>query len=371
MNIQAVKEQSHPKLSTLQFIFLIVGAQVKTGILTLPRDLAEVSGTDGWISLLAAWLISLVMGFFIIHTAKKHPDDTLFDLLTRYFGPWIGNLFVLALVGFSFFIVLVVANINVHIFLLFALPHASNYGLMALLLLPLYMVLKNGLNVAGRYNELLFYMLCWMPLFLLVPLKHGHLLNLLPVLKDGWNPVWHGMSTAMFSFYGFELAYLFYPFLANKKAALKGLVIANSITLVTYLFFTFVCYIYFSPDEIKEYKWPPLIELQSIEFSFVERFEVVFLPFFLMVYFTTLIPYLFKSVHGLTRIFHKQDHKPILRVLIVCILLLSIFYSPSYTDLEKYFDWWGYVAIIICFFFPPLFWLYVQTVHLVKKWRGV
>ena len=38
-------------ISLSQFIFIIHGAQVGTGILFLPRTLAEKSGTDGWLVL--------------------------------------------------------------------------------------------------------------------------------------------------------------------------------------------------------------------------------------------------------------------------------------------------------------------------------
>ncbi|MGR5965169.1 GerAB/ArcD/ProY family transporter [Bacillus cereus] len=38
-------------LSLSQFIFIIHSAQVGTGILFLPRTLAEKTGTDGWLVL--------------------------------------------------------------------------------------------------------------------------------------------------------------------------------------------------------------------------------------------------------------------------------------------------------------------------------
>lgn len=40
------------KITLMQYILLIHGIQMGIGILTLPRELAEKSGTDGWIAII-------------------------------------------------------------------------------------------------------------------------------------------------------------------------------------------------------------------------------------------------------------------------------------------------------------------------------
>lgn len=53
-------------ITLMQFILLIHGVQMGVGILTLPRELAEKAGTDGWIGIIISWFIATVASMIII-----------------------------------------------------------------------------------------------------------------------------------------------------------------------------------------------------------------------------------------------------------------------------------------------------------------
>jgi len=106
-------------------------------------------------------------------------------------------------------------------------------------------------------------------------------------------PILYTVKTTVIAFLGFEMAFLFYPYLQNKKAAAKGIVIANTLTLVVYLHITFICFIYFSPEEITQFLWPTLTLVKPIQFPFLERMEIVFVSFYIFLFSTSGIPYLF------------------------------------------------------------------------------
>ena len=74
------------QITFFQYIFLIHGVQLGVGILTLPSELAEKAGTDGWISIIIGWFISTLAGLLIVQVMKKYPNGTIIDLLTHYFG---------------------------------------------------------------------------------------------------------------------------------------------------------------------------------------------------------------------------------------------------------------------------------------------
>ncbi|KHF30211.1 Spore germination protein [Anoxybacillus sp. BCO1] len=77
---------------------------------------------------------------------------------------------------------------------------------------------------------------------------------------------------------------MFYPFLKEKKHAVKAMVIANSISAFTFLLITITLFYFFSPDETPLLIWPTLSLLKTIEFPFIERFEVIFLSFYFVCY---------------------------------------------------------------------------------------
>ncbi len=160
---------------------------------------------------------------------------------------------------------------------------------MILLSIPMLMLACKGVLIISRYAVFTVFFTLWMPLLLFIPLKDGHWIYLLPLLKEGWIPVLNTVKSTIIAFLGFEFAFILYPYLNNKSSAKKGIVIANLITLFLYLQVTFVSFVYFSPDGITKFLWPTLSLVTPFHFSFLERFEIIFLSFYLFIIFDSCI----------------------------------------------------------------------------------
>jgi len=91
---EIMKKYAYNEITLMQYIILINGVQVGTGVLSLPRVLAEKAGTDGWIAILIGWIFSTISGVFIVKTAARYPEDTIYDILIRLFGKIVGKAFV-------------------------------------------------------------------------------------------------------------------------------------------------------------------------------------------------------------------------------------------------------------------------------------
>ncbi|PGS87913.1 spore gernimation protein, partial [Bacillus cereus] len=64
--------------------------------------------------------------------------------------------------------------------------------------IPTFLVARNGPRIIGRYSELTFYMMLWIPLFFLIPLKeHGSWMPFFPLLKEGWKPIFTAVPTTI------------------------------------------------------------------------------------------------------------------------------------------------------------------------------
>ena len=87
----------------------------------------------------------------------------------------------------------------------------------------------------------------------------------------------------------------------------KGIVLANLITLFIYLQVTFVSFVYFSPDGITKFLWPTLSLVTPFHFSFLERFEIIFLSFYLFIIFDSCIPYIFTASDGINQLLNKKQ----------------------------------------------------------------
>jgi spore germination protein (amino acid permease) len=347
------------KITVMQYIFLIHGVQLGVGILTLPRQLAEKAGTDGWMVIILSWLLSTSVSLIIIQIMKRHPNGTILDLLTRYFGRWIGKA---ATVLFALYFALLanVVFIREALFIQsWVLPHTETYILILLLTIPSYMIVRKDITILGRYSELVFFMTLWTIFIYLIPLRYGNWLHLLPVLKEGMMPILTAVQMASFSFIGFEIAFFLYPFLQKKEKAALGVVTANTLTLLAYLVITIGAFVFYSPDEITVYQEPTINVFKVIEFKFIERLEIVFFSFYIFVISTTVLPFMFMTVFCTSQLVGAQDHRKHLIWFLLLEFVYVAVYPPTFernTFFQRIIEQAG---IIIAYGFPLCLWAYV------------
>lgn len=361
-----MKKYADNEITLMQYIFLINGTQVGTGVLSLPRALAEKAGTDGWIAILIGWILSVTSSILIVKTMERYPNDTLYEVLIRLFGKLVGKAVVMFyMVYFAFYSWTILVNACLYIKAWF-LPKTPDYIIIILFSIPTFLVVRNGIRVLGRYSELSFYLVMWIPLFFLIPLRDGNWLHFLPLLKEGWNPVLSAVPTTVFSFLGFEISFFLYPFLQKKEHAVLGITIANTLTMLFYLFVTFACFAYFSPDGILEFNQPVLNLLKLIEFRFLERFDMILLAHYLIVVSTAWMPCVFFSVFCSRQILGLQDHSTNVIVLLLIIIGLVFWLHPTWNESEKWQTMIVKGGMQLAFIAPPFLWVYSW---IVEKYR--
>lgn len=353
-----MKKYAYNDITVMQYIFTINAAQVGSGVLSLPRVLAEKAGTDGWIALFIGWFCSITASVFLIKTAKKYPNDTLYEILIRLFGKIIGKtIIVFYMIYFVFYAwtVLIGGMLYIKGWLL---PKTSDYIILFLFAIPTFFVARNGVRIIGRYCELVFYMTMWIPIFFFIPLKDGNLLHFLPLLKEGWRPVFEAVPSTIFSFIGFEIAFFLYPFLQKKQYATRGIIIANTLTVCFYLFATIVCFIFFSPDAIIEFNQPVLNLLKVIEFRFLERFDMILLAIYLLVVSTAWIPSLYCAVFCSSQLIGKQDHTLHVAIFLLGVVVVTFWTHPSWNESEMFQKFISKAGLGLAYLFPIFLWVY-------------
>ncbi|MED4582406.1 endospore germination permease [Brevibacillus choshinensis] len=361
-----MKTNEFNDITTFQYILFISQVQIGIGIITLPSDLAEVASTDGWISILLGWVLANVAGLLILQIMKRHPNESIFDLLIRYLGKWLGTLGSGLFILYSLFVFMITLYAAIHITQTWVLPQTPNYLLMILFIIPKHMLAQHGIRMLGRYAEFVgVSMIIMLPLFF-IAMREGHWIHLLPVLKEGWLPVLKGVKTTILSFLGFELAFILYPFLQKKQHAAFGMIVANTITMLVYMLVTIACYVQFNPYQIKTYIWPTLDLFETIEFPFIERIEVVFSAFYLFIISTSGIPYYFTSAFGISQLLRKQNHRQVILVLSICFIFLAFVFNPTFFHVSAIQKWGAKVGMYVAYFFPVCFWLYIVTTERIQ-----
>lgn len=358
-------------ITFLQFVFLLQGMQLGMGVLSLPSLLAEKAGTDGWISILIAWIINIVFGILIVLVMRQYPEDTLPDLLVRLFGRIVGKLLLLLVIlHFALFCWSILASTVVFIKTWF-LPYTAPVFLILLFAIPTYMIAGKDLQIVGRYCEVVFYLTIGMSLIALIPLKDSYFIHLLPVLKMGWLPILKSVPTTTYSFMGYEILYLIYPYLRRKDLAVQGVVMANTITMLIYLFITLICFAYFSPDEIMQYNQPTLNLLRIIEFRFLERLDLIYLAGYLFIVSTAWIPYTYGVAFSASKFLGRPSHRPFVVLFIIVTALLIYQTIPSWNQTELWTRWAVRLGSMIVYILPVFLLMYIGLYRLFFRGKQI
>ncbi|KLA30479.1 endospore germination permease [Bacillus cereus] len=171
------------EISLFQYILTISGVQVGFGVLTLPREVAQGANTDGWISIIIGCAITTLVSLCIVKIMEKHPGYTLLDVLTRYLGKWLGRV---AMIFWILYAVLAAVSLIfslLYVIHIWILPRSPMFLIMMLLSIPMVMLACKGVLIISRYAVFTVLFTLWMPLLLFIPLKDGHWVYLLPLLK--------------------------------------------------------------------------------------------------------------------------------------------------------------------------------------------
>ncbi|MRA64165.1 GerAB/ArcD/ProY family transporter, partial [Bacillus thuringiensis] len=76
-------------LTLFAFYIFIHSMQLASCMLIMPSPLATTAGTDGWISIILGWMVTSIIGVFIILMLQKNPNKNFSQILKTYFGKWI------------------------------------------------------------------------------------------------------------------------------------------------------------------------------------------------------------------------------------------------------------------------------------------
>ncbi|MBP3964149.1 GerAB/ArcD/ProY family transporter [Paenibacillus lignilyticus] len=365
----SLKPNEANSITLLQFILIIHSMQLGVGVISMPRDLALTGGTDGWMALLIGYAASIIASILIVQIMKKYPNGTIIELITHYFGRFVGYVMTLIFGVYMCLFAYLILDRMVLLIRSWIMQQSQDYVLMILFVVPAYMIVKGGIRTIGRYAEIVVICSLWMPLVLLSLLNDAHWLYLLPVLKEGWIPVLRTVNTTIISFMGFEATFFIYPHLENKKKAILGVVIANTLTLFVYLYVTILCFVVYSPDEIQFFNDSMLTVVKVIEYRFLERFDIVMLTCYLLVISKTWIPALYMAVYCSKRLFHSGKIGKHLVILLTGMVVVTYIWEPGWNASTKAMHYFSNFGIIMVYLFPLGLWAVLSVMTSFPRWQ--
>jgi spore germination protein (amino acid permease) len=342
--------QMKEKLSPFQASILVYLIQSGVTIFTLPRLVAEAFGTNGWIGLIFVFLIVNINLFLIWLVYKISKGKSFFEIIS-IIPKWITlpvNLFiavvwmllgVFVMVKFSMILKVLFYN-NASLFYFFSMGYILSY-----------MLLKKDIYQIAKSTVVLFYFTIWTVFLLAFHLPEFSFIRLTPFIFKGDTDMLKGGLSIYTALLGYELSILFIHLIERKQ--LKSLIVGNSITSIIYLGVTFVCFGFFSFEQLLREIYPVVTLLGYISFPVLERVESFTFSIFGLKVLMTTVMYLW----GTKELLQYQFKRLKSNYLLIGILIISFFVSfipKVIADVEQWLDYITYAATVIAFILPIL-----------------
>lgn len=356
-----IKIKENLQIRAFYIFFIVVSIQIGVGLIGFPRIVIMETLQDSWISIFIAYAYIVCVLIVMLLILKQYDNSDIFGIHVDIFGTWIGKLIGMVFIihfAIELFSVLIT---YIEIVRVFIFPNISIFVLSFLMLcLVVYSVL-GGIRVIvgvctvfGIYSNWIFFPL-------IQPTLQIDLTHLLPLFEASIPELLNGAKLSGYSFLGFEIILVLYPFLKNKEKIKFPLFLAVSWTTVITLFVTMVVMGYLSFREISTREWI-LLSLYKIQsFSFIERFDYIILSSWMIIVIPNMILLMWAITYGIKRMY-KIPHKYSLYIVSLILLAASPFFYEHFL-IQKVIDFSAQLGFWLVYIYPFI----LLPIVLIKK----
>lgn len=354
------------RITTFQMFILIVSTINAIEVLILPRDLVLDVGTDGWLVIIGAHLISAAAVFFMIKLSLLYPDETFADYTPKILGRYIGIPVVLtAVVFWTLLCARIVRQLGDFIQLI--LPQTPIETIIVTMLLVVVYVARHGIEPIARTLEVLF------PIFVglvgilsLITLLEIDLTNLLPILQSEPKQLIMSSLTSSLGLEGQELMLMIMPFMAIPGKVYKAVYGALGFNLILRLTLFITTIGLFGVEFTKTLVWPVEELSRSLSFagSGLGRLDSLFTALWVTAAFTSILVFMYLASLAFSRVMKFREPSMTVFPLLPIIFILSLV-PESIVATEEYSgliaNTWG----LFIFTMPPLLLVisYIRGTH--------
>jgi spore germination protein (amino acid permease) len=322
----SVKEQF--QISTFFTFFLVHGSQTGIAILNYQAHISKYAEQDAWISL----ILTGISIHFILMMIFKMLDAKHNDLVAVHqfcFGRAAGRVLSLLVLCYFWLASFTVFRTYIEVIQIWVYPTIKTWQLSIIFGFLIFYIVSGGFRILTGFSFWGVILPSFLFILIYFPMKHTNYIYLLPAFSHPIGDILLSAKASTLLFLGFEWIVMYYPFIKDSTKIPKWAYLGNVYTIVVYLIVTIISFLYFNQEVIEQLPWPTLMMLKIVQFTFLERFEYIFIFIWLLV----IIPPMCISMWACTRIVKRTLSFSPKRALVFFILIAMIA-SVSLKDIE-------------------------------------
>ncbi|MFA4884618.1 MAG: endospore germination permease [Desulfotomaculaceae bacterium] len=353
------------KIDSKQAILLMVIMVLPTGFLFVAAVTAHLARQDGWISILLATLVALLIAWLAVSLGLRFPGKTLFQFAEVILGRWPGK--VVAFLYIWWYIHMNAEVLRQYGSLLVAafMPETPISVFMLLIMAIAAYAVRNGLEVFSRVNQLILPLILVSVVILnILAAPEMNIKQILPVFEHGAVPVVKGAVMPAAWIGEIITMTVLIPYLNKAKEAYRIAVTATLITGFFMLITQLVDIAIFGPITAA-WLFPGLDGVRMIHLAnFLERLEPVVMVIWVAGVLVKISVFYWAAALGSAQWLELKDYKPLVLPVGVIIYALSIMAHDSLLDLFAFLGmFWGPYALTLFIVGIPLLLLIVAVIR--------
>ncbi|WP_245831826.1 GerAB/ArcD/ProY family transporter [Oceanobacillus senegalensis] len=352
------------QIRAFYLFFVLSSIQLGVGIMGFPRIVYQEALQDSWISILIAFLYIVAVIIVMLAILKQYKNADIYGIQVDIFGKWLGKILgsvYILYFGLTLFSVLITYMEVIRVFIF---PTISNFSLGVLLLSLLIYSVKGGIRVIVGVCVLFFFTSHWIFFLLIQPALYIDITHFQPMFVSSFTEILKGAQLSAYTFMGFEILLVIYPFISNKqKLKLPSFLAVGWTTFLVFLV-TMLVIGYYSYYQILRREWAVLGLFKTQNLTFIERFDYIVVAEWMMVVIPNMILLMWAMTYGMKRLYNVQQKTTL--YIGSGILLFGSIFADEHFRVQKIIDLSAQFGLWIVYVYP---FLLLPIVLFKKRWH--
>lgn len=344
-------------ITNKQLAFIIFGALIGYGVMTSPKQVAENAGTGGWISILLATVVAVLLTYVITYLGYHHKNKTLYEYSKILTGKYISTVIKAIYIIYFFVVFSMLTRISSEVIKLTLLIKTPVWVFTFLFLLTAYFGLLKGIRPIARLCEIYgIIVILVASLVHLIIFTQGEILNLKPffVIED-LNAYIKTTMVTIVPFLGIEILMLI-PFheKENNKTVFSYTLGATGLIGIFYILIVESCISIMGVEEIIFYEDALFATIRRVDVEFLQLFRRLD-AFFIIPWIMTLVCTIILFAYGTVSLMSKCCVKVPYRLLLLLVLIAGFITAQipnTIEQIQQILNIIGYAGLITAGFIP-------------------
>ncbi|AST57631.1 spore gernimation protein [Thermoanaerobacterium thermosaccharolyticum] len=348
--------KNNDKISENQLSILLFTTMLGAGILSLPSDVTKAAGPNGLIVILLGGILALIFARFICRIASIFPTETFVEYSAKLMTKPVSVILSIFLVAYF----LIFCSLNLRIFGEVAKSYLLNSTPIEVIMITLLFtsgyIVRYGIEPIARLSEILFPIMVIPTMIILFPaITDIDLSNFLPILRILPLKLLKGILLTAYSFVGFEILYVIFPYIQLENKLKKSINISFFSIIFFYIYVTFYTMGIFGYKETSVQLWPLLTVIKSINFPgfFIENLESLIMGIWTFAVFTSISAFQYAATLSLSKLIKAREHTYLVIPLIPIIYFMALI-PDSIVEVYKYASYASNLTLFFVIILPIL-----------------